>query len=92
MKYLATAALVASCAPAYAQTECAATQDVYDIMKGMYGEERHARGLSDRGFLTEIWGNEETGTWTIIATSPEGISCVLDQGQNFTREELKGQL
>lgn len=92
MKYLAIVALMASCAPAYAQSNCAETQDVYDIISNRYGEDRYTRGLSDRGYITEVWGNEQTGSWTIIATSADGVSCILDQGKGFSRVQLPGQL
>lgn len=92
MKYLTTAALIAFGAPVFAQSNCASTKDVQEIMGGIYGEEKYASALSGRGYLVEVWANNETGTWTIIATSPEGISCVMDQGEGFAREELPGQL
>ena len=84
MKLFAAISLTALLAlPAYAAPECASSQDVYDIMSGNYGESRQSAALSDRGYLVEVWANTETGTWTIIATSAEGVSCVVDQGAGF---------
>lgn len=93
MKFLTTAALlVATCAPAHAQVNCATTGDVYSIMIDRYGEERIALGLSDKGYIVEFWGNDETQSWTVIMTRADGISCIVDQGNQFIRSERKGQL
>lgn len=46
---------------------------------------------SDKGFLMSLWANQQTGTWTILATVIEknDVSCVVSFGTNFT--ELKTQ-
>lgn len=49
-----------------------------------YGEQPVARGVSRAGaWITEIWANEETGTWTILLLRPGGIACVVDGGEAF---------
>lgn len=92
MKYLATLALIASCSPAYAQQNCASTDEVYTTLLQKYQEERVAVGINTNGNLVEFWGNEESGSWSVIITSPDGVSCLADSGVAFTREQLRGQL
>jgi len=53
-----------------------------------YEEARRAVGLSGSGGSTataivEVWGNEETGTWTITVTTPNGLTCLVASGSNF---------
>jgi hypothetical protein len=42
-------------------------------------------GLDANGSLVEIWGNVDTGTWTLTLTSPEvpGITCIVVYGGMF---------
>jgi hypothetical protein len=92
MKLLQIAALLLAGSQVSAQTNCAATGDVYSIMIDRYGESRIALGLSGKGYLVEFWGNEESQSWTAIVTRPDGVSCIVDQGGQFIRGHRKGQL
>lgn len=40
-------------------------------------------GLSASGALMELWANRETGTWTLTATNPAGLTCVIGSGDAF---------
>lgn len=92
MKYLTFVALFASCAPAHAQENCADTEAVYQFLEDNYAEERIVSGLSSGGHVVEYWGNEQTGTWTILITPPQGFSCIVDSGEGFHIHDLKAQL
>ena len=35
--------------------------------------------LLANGVLVELWGSE-VGTWTLLETTPLGVSCILDVG------------
>ncbi len=48
------------------------------------GERPHARMFSPRGFLLELWGNEDERSWTLIAINPLGRACVADAGGSFS--------
>lgn len=92
MKYLATLALLASCAPAYAQQNCASTDEVYTTLLEKYQEERLVVGVNQAGSLIEFWGSDQSGSWSVIITYPDGMSCLADSGVTFSREQLRGQL
>ena len=62
-------------------TSCAPTVDLHDQLLQKYGEERLFAGLSGQSVI-ELWSNPETGTWTIIVSTPEGMSCLLASGEN----------
>ncbi|MEJ2029728.1 MAG: hypothetical protein P8X66_07605, partial [Maritimibacter sp.] len=50
-----------------------------------FGEARQIAGLSSGGQLIEIFGSEETGTWTVVVTDPGGTACFLVTGDFFKR-------
>lgn len=80
MKYLAIIALIATCAPAYAQ-DCMATHDAHDQIGELYGEEVVFSALKDDGSLVEIFGADES--WTMIQTFPDGRSCYVAHGEGY---------
>tara|TARA_R110002020_G_scaffold221163_2_gene429211 strand:+ start:3313 stop:3654 length:342 start_codon:yes stop_codon:yes gene_type:complete len=53
-----------------------------------HGEGRQGWGVSNNNQVVEFFINKEKGTWTIIFTGTDGISCGLIGGrQGFTLEE-----
>lgn len=52
-----------------------------------FGERQQMAGLSAGGQLVELYGAEETGTWTIIVTDPTGTTCLLSSGDYFQRSD-----
>ena len=32
----------------------------------------------------ELWASDSTGTWTITVTTPEGATCLVASGQDYT--------
>lgn len=82
--FLAAAAL-ATAVPATAQTnrKCAPHASVVETLSKKYGEARRSIGLDSRGALVEVFVSTASGTWTIIATSPQGVTCLIASGQSF---------
>ncbi|OIP87076.1 MAG: hypothetical protein AUK37_02100 [Rhodobacterales bacterium CG2_30_65_12] len=52
-----------------------------------YGESRQAAGLAGADRLVELFAAPETGSWTIIVTTPDGIACLYAAGEYFERFE-----
>jgi len=49
-------------------------------LEDTFGETlQSATQISTNGVF-EIWRSEENGTWTLLLTTSEGISCVMDDG------------
>ncbi len=47
--------------------------------------------LDSRGGLVEVLSSKHGHTWTIIVTSPDGVSCVVAAGENWRtqRDEVR---
>lgn len=70
--------------PARAQPRnCAPRAMVLDRLAQSYGESRQSAGLGGDNLLEELFASQESGSWTIIATSPNGLTCLVASGQSF---------
>lgn len=76
------AALAAGQAAAQARQNCAPRDRVIAFLAERYGEGLQAMGLSGSAVM-ELYANRATGTWTLVATGPEGIACLVASGQAF---------
>ena len=78
----ATFALGMTGAPesALSQPICGAHDDVASGLEKKYSEAPVARGLATVGLMIEVFVSPE-GTFTIVATRPDGTSCLLAAGE-----------
>lgn len=87
-KRLFASALVfgaASLAPpaAYAIPGCAERSELVEKLSAQYREGLIGGGLQSAKELLEVWSSPETGSFTIIVTNANGISCVVAAGGNW---------
>ena len=73
-------------APAYGQAFCGPRDSVLTRLYLNYQEQPVAIGLSATGSIIEILVSDE-GTWTVIRTSPNGITCVVTSGAHWRSVE-----
>ncbi|MCR9149855.1 MAG: hypothetical protein NXH83_06750 [Rhodobacteraceae bacterium] len=75
---------------AAANIQCGAREQVVDRLASTYGESRRGFGLAGNQTLMEVFASDETGSWTIIVTRPDGTTCMIASGQNFeaVRDDL----
>ncbi|MBC7155746.1 MAG: hypothetical protein H5U19_14305 [Rhodobacteraceae bacterium] len=66
-----------------AQSVCNTTPVIYGILSGKHGESPAARGMTRGSELLEMWANRDTGSWSLLITRPDGITCLVQAGQNF---------
>ena len=64
---------------------CAPRGVVVDRLADGYGETRKSIGLGANNAVIEVFASDDSGTWTITATSPQGITCLIASGQAFER-------
>ncbi|MBK0327690.1 hypothetical protein I5535_10295 [Rhodobacteraceae bacterium F11138] len=65
---------------------CAPRETVVERLASGYGETRQSIGLGAQGTVVEVFASDETGSWTITVTTPNGVTCLVASGQSF--EEL----
>ncbi len=62
---------------------CAPRADVIERLADTYGETRKGIGLARQGAVMEVFASDETGTWTITVTLPDGVTCLVASGQSY---------
>ncbi|PWE28856.1 hypothetical protein DDZ14_18260 [Maritimibacter sp. 55A14] len=86
-KRIFTAAMVfgiaATAPPALAQMSCGYRERIVERLSGHFAEELTAAGLQSETQYIEIWSAPESGTFTVLMTRPDGISCVIAAGTNW---------
>ena len=80
---LATTFSAATDANAQTISSCAPRQAVVDKLTEKYGETRQSLGVNRNILMMEVFANNDTGTWTVITTNPNGIACVRMYGDSF---------
>jgi hypothetical protein len=77
--------VVMTVTPALAQNirACGPRQAIIDHLKSNHNETITVQGLSSKGWLLEIFANYEIGSWTIISTNPNSLSCLQDEGESW---------
>ena len=74
----------ATAPPSYAQTpKCMPRPVLIDELETQYKENLSGGGLQNAQQLLEIWSSEQTGSFTVFITRPDGISCVMATGKNW---------
>lgn len=78
-------ALVASAAAA--QPQCNERDQVLELLAKKYKEAPVAAGVTNTGGLVEVLTDGTGGTWTIIVTTPQGVSCLVAAGEGWRTME-----
>ncbi len=95
-KRIVTAALVfgtlALAPPAFAQSVCADRGIITERLKTGFHESYQGAGLQSASSLVEIWSSDETGSWTILLSKADGISCVIASGMNWQFDMTKAEI
>ena len=55
-------------------------EQIVNLLKARYGETPVARGLVQNGWMIEVFATAQGDTWTIVFTTPEGVSRVGSAG------------
>ena len=87
MRFILAIVLVLMASPAHSQGGlCGKREQVVAQLQSAHGEVRMSVGLQRNARIMETYANIETGTWTIIASTPAGVSCLIAAGQSFQSE------
>lgn len=75
---------VAAQAPGTAPVRaCGQYDDIATQLGQHFAEIPKAFGLQQNGHLLQVFVSEETGTWTIVSTTPAGVSCIVAAGESW---------
>lgn len=95
IRLLTTALLTATLAtaaatPAAAQTRgaCLPHQTAVSKLEQGYGEQRVGLGIGPSGGAVYELYVADTGTWTILVTRPNGLSCIAASGDSWMTSPL----
>ncbi|MEP2531695.1 hypothetical protein [Shimia sp.] len=86
--------MAATAPPAYA-ANCAMRDVVVDRLQSQYSEALTAGGLQKAQRTTtmvEVWSSQDSGTFTVIVTNPQGVSCVVAAGTDWFQREAVATL
>lgn len=73
--------------PSLAQgASCADRKLIVDRLSTKYGETRQSAGLNQNNGMVEVFASSDTGTWTILVTMPNGMSCLMAAGKAWQGE------
>lgn len=85
----AISAIAASATPALAQAICGKRSAIVTQLQEKYGETRRSIGFQQGRGVVEVWASDDTGTWSIVVTNPQGITCLLAAGEAFESEAVR---
>jgi len=83
MRALAILALLTTAA--HAAPQCGNHDDVVAALAVNYGEVLQSMGLAQDNTVMELFAAPETGTWTLTATMPNGVTCLVAAEKNSLR-------
>ncbi|GIX13681.1 MAG: hypothetical protein KatS3mg118_1640 [Paracoccaceae bacterium] len=68
--------------PAAAQgSVCGQREMIVQRLLEQFGETRQSMGLQRDSGVVEIFASLESGTWTILLTLPNGLTCLVAAGE-----------
>ncbi len=73
-------------AEAQTRTACAERTSVVARLADRYGETLQSIGLQSNSAVVEVYASVDTGTWTILMTRPDGISCLIASGESWQKD------
>lgn len=79
---LCLAAVATVSAPSANARPCAPRDEIVSKLSTNLQQKQKAIGLTEAGLLAELFVSAD-GTWTIIFSTPEGFSCVMETGSHW---------
>ncbi len=76
-------AVFSSAAGAQSQSQCNTRDSVLSLLASKYKESPVAVGVTNTGGLVEVLSTGDGNTWTIIVTTPQGMSCLVAAGEGW---------
>ena len=84
----AVLAVILFVSPAVSGTPCNTHGEAIKLLTREFREERVAFGVGDHGRLYEVFARKDGGSWTILRTGPDGVSCIIAAGGAWKQIKL----
>ena len=84
-------ALCVGASSALAETFCAKHDDLATILDSKFGEQQTGAGLAGKDAMVELFVSKK-GTFTLVSTNTQGVSCIVGAGDNWEKLEPKERL
>lgn len=62
---------------------CAPRADVLQRLSEAYGETRRGIDIARQGAVMELFASDQSGSWTITVTLPDGMTCLVTSGRAY---------
>jgi hypothetical protein len=80
---LSAGCMASAAAAEPSEPQCDRRAAVLEILQQRYGELPVALGVTNNGGLLEVLTAGNGSTWSIIVTTPQGMSCLVAAGQGW---------
>ena len=70
-------------APSEPAIPCHQALEIAKHLSAKFNETPVAVGLQSNGNMLQVYASEEKGTWTVVSTTPAGMSCILATGKGW---------
>ena len=86
----AITAAVFVCLPAAAQQLCLPHDQAVNNLTQRNGESVMGIGVGRRGqLIMELFTNGKTGSWTVLITRPNRVSCIVASGESWEQMPIE---
>lgn len=86
---LRLAAIMSLVATQNTAAQCTGLADMLATLGGQFQESPISQGETSEGVTVQMWGNPDTGTWSIITLHSNGVACLVASGQAFSWQPPK---
>ena len=69
--------------PVAMRMPCHDATEIAKQLSSKYDESPVAFGLQSNGNLLQVYASEEKQTWTVVSTTPNGLSCIVAAGKTW---------
>lgn len=67
---------------------CHKAAEVAKQLANRYNEAPVAFGMQSNGNLLQVYYSEDNDTWTVVSTTPNGMSCIVAAGKRWEQVPL----
>lgn len=62
---------------------CHNAVEIAKQLSSKYDEAPVAFGVQSNGNLLQVYASHDKGTWTVVSTTPTGVSCIVAAGKSW---------